>query len=113
MDTQILLFVAVAAAIAGQMSDVYTTSVAASHGWKETISAPAALLTKFGVTGLALVKIVGLSIAAPLLTTIIELQFKGPGYAAGSCVGFVAAAGGFYAGIVNYLRLKASKISVF
>lgn len=113
MDTQVLLFAAVAASVAGQLSDVYTTSVANSHGWTETVAAPAAILKKLGITGLTIVKVVGLAIAAPLLTTIIELHFKGPGYAAGSAVAFAAAVGGFYAGIVNYRRLKAAKISVF
>jgi hypothetical protein len=113
MDTQVLFFVAVAAGFTGQFLDVYTTSVAASHGWKETITAPAALLKAFGMTGLTIVKVVGLGLAAPMLTMIVELHFKGPGELAGTAVAAVVAAGGFYAGIVNYLRLKASKISVF
>src|ERR1700687_675082 len=113
MDTQILLFVAVAAAIAGQLSDVYTTSVATSHGWVETVLAPATLVKKFGLTALTAVKVVGLGIVAPLLTTIIELHFNAPGYLTGSIIAFLAAAGGFYAGVVNYLRLKAAKISIF
>ncbi len=111
--TQLLLFSAVALALAGQLFDVMTTGVALSHGWVETTAAPAAVIKKLGFTVLAAIKIVVFGIAAPLLTAIIELHFNAPGYLTGSIVGFVSAAVGFYAGIKNYILLKAAKISVF
>jgi hypothetical protein len=113
MTTQLLLFIAVALALAGQLLDVITTEVALSHGWTETVAAPLAVLKKLGSTVLAVVKIVGLGIVVPLLTAIIELHFNAPGYLTGSIVGFVSAAVGFYAGIKNYILLKAAKISIF
>ncbi len=113
MGTQLLLFIAVALALAGQLSDIITTDVALAHGWAETISAPAKLIKWLGVTALTGIKVVGFGIVAPLLTTIIELHFNAPGYAAGTCVALAASAAGFFAGVTNYLRLKAAKISVF
>ena len=85
MDTQILLFVAVAASIAGQMYDVYTTHTS---------------------TPLQAGKIFVLGVAAPLLTTILAFHVNGPGYVVGSLVGFASAAYGTYSG---YKRKKAVK----
>jgi hypothetical protein len=113
MTTQLLLFIAVALALAGQLLDVITTEVALAHGWTETVAAPLAVLNNIGSFGLAGIKIVGLGVIAPLLTAIIELHFNAPGYLTGSIIGFSSAALGFYAGIKNYILLKAAKISIF
>ena len=111
--TEVLLFIAVALALAGQLSDVITTDAAIAHGWVELIFAPAFIIKKLGTTALAAIKVVGFGIVAPLLTTIIELHFNAPGYVAGSTVGLVSAAIGFYAGIKNWIALHKAGISVF
>ena len=112
MFNDTMFFVAVAAGLAGQMLDSYTTDIAFSHGWKETVGPTAWLIQKLGLTGTLAFKCAGLGVVTPILLTILSLHY-GAGYAAGTIVAAISAGVGFYAGIVNAKRLKVAKISIF
>lgn len=109
MSYDVLFFFVAAAGLAGQVFDSYTTDTALAHGWKETVGPTAWLANKIGVTGMLLVKCAGLGVVAPALLAILGVHY-GVGYAAATIVSAVAAGVGFYAGIVNYKRLKAAKV---
>ena len=109
MTQDILFFFVAAAGLAGQVFDSYTTDTALAHGWKETVGPTAWLISKIGLTGTVLVKCAGLGVVAPALLAIAGVHY-GAGYLAATLVSAVAAGVGFYAGIVNYRRLKAAKI---
>lgn len=109
MTSDVLFFFVAAAGLAGQMFDSYTTDTAMAHGWKETVGPTAWLINQIGISGAILVKCVGLGVAAPALLAILGVHY-GAGYIAATIVSAVAAGVGFYAGVVNYRRLKAAKI---
>ena len=109
MTQDILFFFVAAAGLAGQVFDSYTTDTALAHGWKETVGPTAWLINKIGISGAILVKCAGLGVFAPALLAILGAHY-GAGFVAATIVSAVAAGVGFYAGIVNYRRLKAAKI---
>lgn len=107
--TDLIFFVVAVAGFTGQFFDCITTDAGISAGWKELSGASALIIKKFGITGLFVTKCVLLGIATPVLMYSL-LPY---GSVSGSIVAGVAAVAGFYAGIVNYKKLKAAKISVF
>lgn len=107
MNHDILFFVAVALAIAGQGLDDITTNIALAGGGKELNGVVAWFIKKIGFPAVAFIKVAGFGIGGPVL-------FYSFGYpVVGAVVGFIAAGVGFYAGILNYLAEKKAKISVF
>jgi hypothetical protein len=112
MNSDVLFFVSVAAGLAGQFLDCYTTDMGLAHGWKESSGPAAWLISKVGSGPLYALKCAGFGIVAPIVLVIIG-KHTGVGDIAGIAVAVVAAGAGFYAGIKNYLRLKAAKISIF
>jgi hypothetical protein len=109
MSHDVLFFIAVATAVAGQGLDVITTNAGISvDGVKsETNAVVRWAITKLGLPVVAFIKVGGLAIGLPVLF----YSFGHPNV--GSYVAFASAAAGFVTGVINYRRLKAAKISVF
>lgn len=105
--SDVLFFIAVGTAIAGQGLDIITTNAGLATGGKEMNPVVAYAIKKIGLPGVAMVKIAGFAIGLPVL--FYSLQHPN----AGAAVAFISAGIGFYAGIVNYIALKKAKISVF
>ncbi len=104
--SDVLFFVSVATAIAGQLSDIVTTDRGLSTGGKELNSVVAYAINKIGFSAVAFIKIVGLAIGLPVLFLEVGQPLVGV------IVAFASAGVGFYAGIANYIALKKAKISL-
>lgn len=107
MNHDVLFFIVVALAIGGQGLDIITTSAGLAHNAKETSGVVAWAIKKLSLPVVALVKVAGFGIGAPVL--FYSLNHLGVGVFVASA----AATAGFVAGIINYRRLKAAKIAVF
>ena len=105
--SDVLFFISVATAIAGQGLDVITTNAGLATGGKELNPVVAWAIKKIGFAAVAFIKVGGLAIGLPVLF----YSLKHPGV--GAIIAFCAAGVGFYAGIVNYIAEKKAKISVF
>lgn len=107
MNIDTILFIAVAAGIAGQGLDVITTNAGLATGGKELNPVVRWSISKIGLPATAFVKVGGLAIGLPVL-------FYSFGHPVAAIIPAVAAAVmGFYAGFVNYIAEKKAKISVF
>lgn len=107
MSHDVLFFIAVATAIAGQGLDDITTNAGLATGGKELNPVVAWAIKTLGFPVVAFIKVGGFGIGLPVLF----YQLGHP--VAGAAVAFIAAGVGFYAGVVNYIALKKAKISVF
>lgn len=105
--SDVLVFVAVAAAVAGQGLDVITTNAGLASGGKETNGIVSLFISKIGFPAVAFIKVAGLGMGLPILSYSLDY----PGTAA--VVGFIMAGGGFAAGLINYFRLKKVGVKVF
>jgi hypothetical protein len=103
--SETLLFIAASAALVGQGFDVITTDAGLSHGWKETNSLVAKVISKVGFPVFAFIKVAGFGIGLTLGINAINPT-------AGIIVGFASAGVGLYAGIRNYILLKKNKIAL-
>ena len=105
--SDILFFIAVGTAIAGQGLDIITTNAGLATGGKEMNAVVAWAIKKVGFPAVAMFKIAGLAIGLPVL-------FYSLGHpTAGAVVALMSAGVGFYAGIVNYIALKKAKVAIF
>ena len=96
----IVAFVAVALALAGQMSDCYTTEIALAHGMAEGNPIARFLTAHIGNTGITLLKCVGAAIVLPMTTMIVA------GYELSAIVAGVIAVIGFVAAGLNYRLMR-------
>lgn len=100
--SDILLFLAYAAACAGQGLDCYTTSLGLSHGLVEGNPVSRFLIAHLGETGTNALKMGFLPLASVV----------GGFYAHSSIPGFVVAGIGLAAGIANIVTLRKAKVSL-
>ena len=104
----ILMIASYAFALTGQLADTWTTEAGLNGGLKEANKIAIWLTSKIGVTGISILKCVGLAQALPVL--VFELTGQNTTYFAAIAipVGII----GFVAGIKNYLLLKKSNIKL-
>ncbi len=105
MTSDIVFFIAGAAAMIGQFMDVRTTEVALTHGFVEANKLGAWLIKKIGIGFVYPLKVAVLPFAGALC--YMGISYLGIGVEV-----FLAVYGGIY-GVKNYLKLKAAKIAVF
>lgn len=91
----------------GQLSDCITTEKGLAHGLAESNKIMTWLTGKIGVTGVTLLKVIGLAQVAPVAAYMISQDWT-----AFIVVAFAVGVVGWYAGIKNYLLLKKNKISI-
>ena len=100
----VLAFIAVALALAGQMGDCYTTEIALAHGMSEGNPIARWLTSHIGNTGLTLLKCVGAAIVLPMVTMILG------GYELSAIIAGVIAVIGFVAAGLNYRLMRKHNI---
>lgn len=100
----IIFFILTAVSIMGQLSDIYTTEVGLAHKEIETNPAVTWFISKIGLSGVMLIKGVGIGTLLP----IVLYAFTTP--AMGIIAAGASAIIGFTAGISNYLNLRKAKI---
>jgi hypothetical protein len=103
-----LIFVALSAAELGQLGDSYTTERGLAGGLKEGNPVASWIVSKIGVTGMTLLKVIGLAQAVPVLAYVLT----GYNETYLTLVAGIVGVEGIVATVLNYLTMKKAGIKL-